>query len=98
MPKQQRFLGGTLSGTVCRQIPAADLDHPDSRVALNFGGDRVYFGPSNSQEQSKAPAEYEPSSDDLALGAQSNPHEVDVDHPDSILAINYNDGGLSYFD
>lgn len=40
------FAGGTLTGTVCVPIPTEDLDHPDTRVSLNFSdGDRAIFGP-----------------------------------------------------
>lgn len=40
------FAGGTLAGTVCIPIPAEDLDHPDTRVALRFSSDeRAIFGP-----------------------------------------------------
>lgn len=36
------FAGGTVEGEVCIPITASDL--ADARVALNFGGDRIYFG------------------------------------------------------
>lgn len=40
------FETGTLSGTVCVPLPAEDLDHPDTQVALHFIGDtRAVFGP-----------------------------------------------------
>ncbi|MEM7325358.1 MAG: DUF2510 domain-containing protein [Actinomycetota bacterium] len=40
------FVGGTVSGTVCIPKPAADLDHPDTRVAIHFIDDaRAVFGP-----------------------------------------------------
>lgn len=40
------FTGGTLTGTVCIPIPTEDLDHPDTRVSLDFSdGDRAIFGP-----------------------------------------------------
>ncbi len=39
------FGGGNLSGTLCIEIPASDLEHPDTRVALKFDSDtRAYFG------------------------------------------------------
>ena len=39
------FAGGTLTGTICIPIPAEDLDHPNTRVAIKFAEDsRVYFG------------------------------------------------------
>lgn len=36
------FAGGTVEGEVCIPITASDL--ANARVALNFGGDRIYFG------------------------------------------------------
>lgn len=36
------FAGGTVAGEVCIPITAVDL--ANARVALNFGGDRIYFG------------------------------------------------------
>ena len=38
------LLGGTLSGVVCIPIPVEDLESVDTAVALNFGGDRQFFG------------------------------------------------------
>ncbi len=42
----EAFIGGTLSGVVCIPIPTEDFEHPGTQVALNFSGDRVYFGAS----------------------------------------------------
>ncbi|MEM9566537.1 MAG: hypothetical protein AAGA93_28210, partial [Actinomycetota bacterium] len=41
------FTGGTLAGTVCIPLPIADLDHPDTRVAMHFlaSDSRAVFGP-----------------------------------------------------
>ena len=41
------FAGGTIAGTVCIPLPAEDLDHSDTRVALHFFGNdsRAIFGP-----------------------------------------------------
>ncbi len=41
------FVGGTLSGTVCIPIPAEDLAHPDTQIALHFAAtdSRIVFGP-----------------------------------------------------
>ncbi|MEM7272524.1 MAG: hypothetical protein AAF547_05540 [Actinomycetota bacterium] len=40
------LIGGTVTGTVCLPLPAEDLDHPDTVVALNFfSADRIVFGP-----------------------------------------------------
>ena len=41
------FAGGTITGTICIPLPADDLDHPDTRVALHFFGNdsRAIFGP-----------------------------------------------------
>lgn len=40
------FVGGTLTGTVCIPIPVADLDHPDTQIALHFvaNNTRIIFG------------------------------------------------------
>jgi len=40
------FSGGTLSGTVCIPLTAADFADPGTRVAMNFSGDRITFAPS----------------------------------------------------
>lgn len=40
------FVGGSLSGTVCIPLPAEDLDHPNTRLAINFGDNRVVFADS----------------------------------------------------
>ena len=40
------FAGGRIDGTICIPIAADDLDHPDTRIAINFDGDRVTFDPS----------------------------------------------------
>lgn len=41
----EAFMGGTLTGTVCIPLPAEDLDHPDTRVAIHFIDDsRAFFG------------------------------------------------------
>lgn len=34
------FAGGTLTGTVCIPLSVEDLEHPDTRIALNFGDER----------------------------------------------------------
>lgn len=40
------FVGGTVEGTVCIPIPADDLGHPDTQVAMHFFDDsRAVFGP-----------------------------------------------------
>jgi hypothetical protein len=41
------FVGGTLTGTVCLPIPAEDLAHPDTQIALHFAAtdSRIVFGP-----------------------------------------------------
>ena len=42
------FAGGTLTGFVCIPVPAEDLDHPDTQVAINVDGDRIHFGRDNN--------------------------------------------------
>ena len=39
------FAGGTLTGTICIPMPIEDINHPDTRISLNFDGERVPFGP-----------------------------------------------------
>lgn len=39
----EAFAGGVMTGLICIPIPAEDLGHPDTKVALNFGSNRVYF-------------------------------------------------------
>ena len=40
---EEAFLGGTISGVVCIPVPNEDVDHPDTAVSINLGGERTVF-------------------------------------------------------
>lgn len=62
------FVGGSLFTSICIPIPLSDLTHPDTRVALNLGTERVYFASSgevplpaavdSSSKAASAPADH----------------------------------------
>lgn len=50
----ETFAGGTLTGTLCIPLPAEDMVHPGTRVALNFGDTRVYFAADGTTSEAYA--------------------------------------------
>ncbi len=69
------FVGGTLSGVVCVPVPADDLEHPDTQVALKFSSDsRAYFGLEGGSA-TLAPVNVVPFEEqDQTSGGRANPH------------------------
>ena len=73
----EAFVGGSVDGLVCVEIAAEVLTHPDTLVAFNFSGDRVFFSPTGSAGGVAEEIPLPPTGADLEPGGRANPAAYD---------------------
>ncbi len=92
------FVGGTLTGTVCVPLPAEDVGHPMTQVALNFSGsNRVIFAADGVTGTEAGPAEID---DSVATGTGSGDRQApySYDTATSVTFESFGDADGSVWD
>ncbi len=86
----EAYVGGTIDGLVCIPIPTEDLDDEGTQVALNFGGDRLYFGPDGSSpDPLPTPAPADPFPTGERVGTREEP--FGFDDPSTVVFETFGD-------